>query len=140
MVKFKYGTQSSYNKLVSSMLIDTDAIYCLTDSHRLYRGYDLIGNDAINISETVPDFLKAFHNKLYIVKPVGDTYHFYIKGALQMEEISFNQSIITSLDCFKNHTLIRREEGLQDNDEAVPTSATVYDAVESARSKWNILT
>ena len=139
MVKFKYGSQSSYNKLVSRMLIDNDAIYCLSDSHRLYHGYQLIGNDAIKVVKEVPDFLKAFHDKLYIVKPDNDTYRFFIKGSTQMEEISFNQSIITSLDCFKNNTLIRKADGLTDNDDAVPTAAAVFDAIEAVATRWNVI-
>ena len=139
MVKHVYGSQSSYNKLVSQMLIDDNTLYVCEDSHRLYKGYKLVGNDAINISDRVPEFLEAYHDKLYIVKPEGDTFHFYIKGLTAMEEISFNQSIITSLDCFKNNTLLRKADGLSDNDDAVPTAAAVWDRIESIATRWNKL-
>jgi hypothetical protein len=46
---------------------------------------------------------------------------------------------ITSLNAFADNVLQRKAEGLSEDDDKLPTSATVYDAIDAQATKWQTL-
>lgn len=64
LLGFKYGTQASYNSLVTK---DANSLYFISDSNRIYKGDALIASNNIKNVSVLPEVANAFDGILYVV-------------------------------------------------------------------------
>lgn len=130
-VLFKFGNQAAYDALASSTGYDTNSLYFIEDTGRLYKGSVLMSEQAIFVS-AVPEFDAAKASRIYVVTS-EDSASLYVKGATQMVQVgggTIQPGAITNLDVF-NSSLLATEltEGSTDNQ--LPTAKAVYDAIQA---------
>lgn len=136
-VLFKFGNQAAYDALASGVGYDTNSLYFIEDTARLYKGSVLMSEQAIFVS-AVPEFESAKSGRIYVVTS-DDTVSLYIKGATQMVQAgggTVQPGAITSIEAFDDSlitTSTSLEAGaLPDSDTVIPTSGAVKDAIETA--------
>lgn len=99
-VLFKYGTQSQYDSLETK---DPNALYCLTDSQRIYKGEYRLASSDIVFSTEIPTAENSFDNILYVVLKDGE-YSMYIKNESSMDEIKLGNRTNSLTDVSYNST------------------------------------
>lgn len=136
-VLFKFGTQTQYDALASGAGYDTNSLYFIEDTNRLYKGSILMSEQAI-FTTTVPEFDTAKAGRIYVVTS-GDSVSMYVKGSTQMVQAgggTVQPGAITNINVFNESVLTTTEElsggVLPDNDTTIPTSGAVKDAIETA--------
>lgn len=136
-VLFKFGNQSAYDALASDVGYDTNSLYFIEDTARLYKGSVLMSEQAIFVS-AVPEFESAKSGRIYVVTS-DDTVSLYVKGTTQMVQAgggTIQPGAITSIEAFDDSlitTSTSLEAGvLPDSDTVIPTSGAVKDAIETA--------
>ena len=136
-VLFKFGNQSAYDALASSSGYDTNSLYFIEDTARLYKGSVLMSEQAI-FTTSVPEFDSAKANRIYVVT-TGDSVSLYVKGSTQMVQAGggiVQPGSITNIDVFNESVLTTTTDlsdgVLPDNDTTIPTSGAVKDAIETA--------
>lgn len=136
-VLFKFGTQTQYDTLASGAGYDTNSLYFIEDTNRLYKGSVLMSEQAI-FTTTVPEFASAKAERIYVVTS-GDSVSMYVKGSTQMVQAgggTVQPGAITNIDVFNESVLTTTSEVsggvLPDNDTTIPTSGAVKDAIDSA--------
>lgn len=130
-VLFKFGNQAAYDALASSTGYDTNSLYFIEDTGRLYKGSVLMSEQAIFVS-AVPEFDAAKASRIYVVTS-EDSASLYVKGTTQMVQVgggTVQPGAITNLNVF-NSSLLATEltEGSTDNQ--LPTAKAVYDAIQA---------
>ena len=83
-VTFRFGNQSTYDALKETGY-DSNSLYFIEDTQRLYKGSILISEQVI-FTETVPEFGSAIKDRIYAVTQ-DNTTRLYVKGATEMTEI-----------------------------------------------------
>lgn len=138
-VLFKFGNQAAYDALASSSGYDTNSLYFIEDTARLYKGSVLMSEQVIFGSD-VPEFNTALSGRIYVVT-TGDSVSLYVKGATQMVVAgggSIEPGSITNINVFDDSILTTSTEltsgELPDNDTTIPTSGAVKTAIEQAVS------
>lgn len=69
-IKFVYGAQSQYDKLVEQSQIVEDALYFVNDSQSVYRGSELIVRTPIKFVSAMPEEGQLEEDTLYVVTTV----------------------------------------------------------------------
>lgn len=69
-IKFVYGAQSQYDKLVEQSQIVEDALYFVNDSQSVYRGSELIVRTPIKFVSEMPEEGQLEKDTLYVVTTV----------------------------------------------------------------------
>lgn len=136
-VLFKFGDQAAYDALASGVGYDTNSLYFIEDTARLYKGSVLMSEQAIFVS-AVPEFESAKSGRIYVVT-AENAVSLYVKGATQMVQAgggTIQPGAITSIEAFDDGlitTSTSLEAGvLPDSDTVIPTSGAVKDAIETA--------
>lgn len=136
-VLFKFGTQAQYDALATGAGYDTNSLYFIEDTNRLYKGSVLMSEQAI-FTTTVPEFATAKAERIYVVTS-GDSVSMYVKGSTQMVQAgggTVQPGAITDINVFNESVLTTTSEVsggvLPDNDTTIPTSGAVKDAIDSA--------
>lgn len=136
-VLFKFGDQAAYDALASGVGYDTNSLYFIEDTARLYKGSVLMSEQAIFVS-AVPEFESAKSGRIYVVTS-DDTVSLYVKGVTQMVQAgggTIQPGAITSIEAFDDSlitTSTSLEAGvLPDSDTVIPTSGAVKDAIETS--------
>lgn len=140
-VKFVTGLQDAYNAL-SSTDYDTNTLYFITDSQRLYKGNVLIANVSegnVVFTTTEPEFDTSDTGVLYVYTDTSGSTSILVKGESSMVTVSGGEvqdGAITSISAF-DPDVITTSEGLSsgvlpDSDTKIPTSAAVLDAINTA--------
>lgn len=75
---FIYTTQAKYDAKVSDGSILTGGIYFISDTHRIYRGAELMSSANVLTLSTAPTIEEAIENVLYLVGS-GTNYEIYSK-------------------------------------------------------------
>lgn len=130
-VLFKFGNQAAYDALASSTGYDTNSLYFIQDTGRLYKGSVLMSEQAVFVS-AVPEFDTAKANRIYVVTS-EDSASLYVKGATQMVQVggsTVQPGAITNLDVF-NSSLLATELTEGSTDSQLPTAKAVYDAIQA---------
>lgn len=130
-VLFKFGNQAAYDALASSTGYDTNSLYFIEDTGRLYKGSVLMSEQAIFVS-AVPEFDAAKASRIYVVTS-EDSASLYVKGATQMVQVgggTIQPGAITNLDVF-NSSLLATELTEGSTDSQLPTAKAVYDAIQA---------
>lgn len=130
-VLFKFGNQAAYDALASSTGYDTNSLYFIEDTGRLYKGSVLMSEQAIFVS-AVPEFDAAKASRIYVVTS-EDSASLYVKGATQMVQVgggTVQPGAITNLDVF-NSSLLATELTQGSTDSQLPTAKAVYDAIQA---------
>ena len=130
-VLFKFGNQAAYDALASSTGYDTNSLYFIEDTCRLYKGSVLMSEQAIFVS-AVPEFDTAKASRIYVVT-AEDSASLYVKGATQMVQVgggTVQPGAITNLDVF-NSSLLATELTEGSTDSQLPTAKAVYDAIQA---------
>lgn len=142
-VKFKFGVQSAYDNLKAAGTLESDALYFIQDTSRLYRGGVLFASDNVEFVTAVPTFSEAVAERLYIVqKP--DEYCIYVKGDTEMVCINhvIEPGSILSLNAFAAGLVKTTADTLTPEDNAsIPTTGAVVKAIAevSAGLEWEEL-
>ena len=129
-VLFKFGNQAAYDALATTGY-DTNSLYFIEDTGRLYKGSVLMSEQAIFVS-AVPEFSAAKASRIYVVTS-EDSASLYVKGATQMVQVgggTVQPGAITNLDVF-NSSLLATELTGESTDEQLPTAKAVYDAIQA---------
>lgn len=141
IVKHKYGYQQDYNQRVAEGAIDENILYFLIDTQKIYKGSHLVSEVSIQFTHEVPTSA-ATDGKLYIV-PGDRSMYLYYKDPethLVLPIVSeIMDGSITSLNAFADNVIQRQNEGLSEDDNKLPTSATVYTAIDAQATKWQTL-
>ena len=130
-VLFKFGNQAAYDALASSTGYDTNSLYFIEDTGRLYKGSVLMSEQAIFVS-AVPEFNSAKASRIYVVTS-EDSASLYVKGATQMVQVgggTIQPGAITNLNVF-NSSLLATELTEGSTDSQLPTAKAVYDAIQA---------
>ena len=136
-VMFKFGLQSAYESAAKQ----TDALYFITDTQRIYKGSDLIADvtpSNVEFTTTEPQFATADANKLYVYTNTSGNTTILVKGTDSMVTVSGGELEDGSITFSKLNTdavttsseLTSGE--LPDSDTTLPTAAAVKDAIETA--------
>lgn len=72
----RIGTQAEYDSVV---IKDTNILYFIQDSQRIYKGDKLISSNSVEIVDSIPEVSTAFSGKIYVVIN-GSTANMYIKS------------------------------------------------------------
>lgn len=72
----RIGTQAEYDSVV---IKDTNTLYFIQDSQRIYKGDKLISSNSVEIVDSIPEVSTAFSGKIYVVIN-GSTANMYIKS------------------------------------------------------------
>lgn len=73
----RYGTQSQFDTAKESSTIVAESIYFITDTHRIYRGEELVGINNIARVTTLPEVADALKDIIYILNTSGEySFHF----------------------------------------------------------------
>ena len=137
-VLYRYGTQAQFDSIVSK---ESNALYFIEDTHRLYKGSTLIASDNVTFVTTAPEFASAEENRLYIVYN-EDGYTMYVKGNSAMDEVggSIKAGDISDITAFADSILTKSSETLTDNDDStIPTSGAVKAAIKTALADYDVL-
>ena len=130
-VLFKFGNQAAYDALASSTGYETNSLYFIEDTGRLYKGSVLMSEQAIFVS-AVPEFDTAKASRIYVVTS-EDSASLYVKGATQMVQVgggTVQPGAITNLNVF-NSSLLATELTEGSTDSQLPTAKAVYDAIQA---------
>lgn len=134
-VLFKFGNQAAYNAL--SPNYDTNSLYFIEDTGRLYKGAVLMGEQAI-FTTSVPAFAEAVAERIYVVV-AGDKVSLYVKGATEMVQAgggTVEAGAITNINAFGDSVITKvaqlAEGKLPADDNTVPTSGAVQGAIDTA--------
>ena len=132
-VIFKFGTQNDYDRIKREGCLDSNALYFIEDTGRLYKGSVLMSEQVIFATD-IPEFSNAKSNRIYVVTK-DDEVSLYVKGATKMLPIEGGGSIkpgsITDLDIFNPDLLVDSKEELTDSDNQLPTAGAVKKAVDT---------
>lgn len=129
-VLFKFGNQAAYDALATTGY-DTNSLYFIEDTGRLYKGSILMSEQAIFVS-AVPEFGAAKAGRIYVVTS-EDSASLYVKGTTQMVQVgggTVQPGAITNLDVF-NSSLIATGLTEGSTDSQLPTAKAVYDAIQA---------
>jgi hypothetical protein len=135
-VLYRYGTQAQFDSIVSK---ESNALYFIEDTHRLYKGSTLIASDNVTFVTTAPEFASAEENRLYIVYNENG-YTMYVKGDSAMDEVggSIKAGDISDITAFADSILTKSDGILSANDDStIPTSGAVKAAIETALSDYD---
>lgn len=130
-VIFKHGSQSMYDTLASK---NSDALYFIEDTRRIYKGDTLLSsNDAVFVSE-LPEYSKSESDKLYVLLNSSGV-RLYVKNSETLQEITslIQSGAINDINMFGD-MLIKSDQTFKSDDEHIPTTATVDNAIESMHS------
>lgn len=135
-VTFRFGNQSAYDALKSTGY-DSNSLYFIEDTQRLYKGDKLMSEQVIFINK-VPEFQDAVADRIYVVKS-EDSVSFWVKGDTKMVQAAggtVSPGSITDVDVFSSDVLTKStDEPLTNSDEKIPTEGAVKKAIESAVSE-----
>ena len=139
-VLFKFGNQAAFDALASGAGYDSNSLYFIEDTARLYKGSVLMSEQAI-FTTTVPQFGSAKENRIYVVTS-ADGVSLYVKSSTEMVQVgggTVKAGAITSIDAF-NESVITKAAGLvqgvmPDSDTTIPTASAVKGAIEKAASE-----
>ena len=131
-VLYRYGTQSQYD---SQSSYESNALYFIEDTHRIYKGNVLIADTADNIvfTSTAPEFASAEAGKLYVVSNESGL-TLYVKGDTSMVEAGgqIKAGDISTIDAFADSILDKSGAELTADDTKIPTSGAVKSAISEA--------
>lgn len=141
-VKFVTGLQDAYNAL-SSTDYDTNTLYFITDSQRLYKGDVLIANVSegnVVFTTTEPEFDTSDTGVLYVYTDTSGSTSILVKGESSMVTVSGGEvqdGAITSISAFDPGVVTTITElsaagKLPSNDNSIPTSGAVQAAIDAA--------
>lgn len=137
-VKFIHGLQANYDALAAGSGYDSDMIYFITDTKRIYKGSILIAEankeDSVVFVTEAPSFDTAKENTIYVYKTDAETL-MYIKGASEMEVISggdLKDGAITSISQFDGDLVLTSSEVLEMFSESDDTHIATVGAVAKA--------
>lgn len=132
-VTFRFGNQSAYDALKDTGY-DSNSLYFIEDTQRLYKGEKLMSEQAI-FTDSMPDFSNAVEDRIYVVKN-GDDVSFYVKGESSMVQAGGGkvaEGAITDVGAFSDNVLAKSTDGeLSDTDTKIPTEGAVKKAIEEA--------
>ena len=139
-VLFKFGNQAAFDALASGAGYDSNSLYFIEDTARLYKGSVLMSEQAI-FTTTVPQFGSAKENRIYVVTS-ADGVSLYVKSSTEMVQVgggTVKAGAITSIDAF-NESVITKAAGLvqgvmPDSDTTIPTASAVKGAIEKAAAE-----
>lgn len=139
-VLFKFGNQAAFDALASGAGYDSNSLYFIEDTARLYKGSVLMGEQAI-FTTAVPQFSSAKENRIYVVTS-ADGVSLYVKSATEMVQVgggTVKAGAITSIEAF-DESVITKAAGLvqgvmPDSDTTIPTASAVKGAIEKAASE-----
>lgn len=141
-VLFKFGNQSAYDALASGLGYDTNSLYFIEDTGRLYKGSVLMSEQTI-FTSSVPEFDSAKSDRIYVVT-TGDSVGLYVKGDTQMVQAgggTVQPGAITDINVFNESILTTSTDlssgELPDSDTTIPTAGAVKDAIETAVATIN---
>ena len=139
-VLFKFGNQAAFDALASGAGYDSNSLYFIEDTARLYKGSVLMSEQAI-FTTTVPQFGSAKENRIYVVTS-ADGVSLYVKSSTEMVQVgggTVKAGAITSIEAF-NESVITKAAGLvegvmPDSDTTIPTASAVKGAIEKAAAE-----
>lgn len=143
-VLFKFGNQAAFDALASGAGYDSNSLYFIEDTARLYKGSVLMGEQAI-FTTSVPQFGSAKENRIYVVTS-SDGVSLYVKSATEMVQVgggTVKAGAITSIEAF-DESVITKAAGLvegvmPDSDTTIPTASAVKGAIDALGEKVTTL-
>ena len=135
-VTFRFGNQSAYDALKGTGY-DSNSLYFIEDTQRLYKGEKLMSEQAI-FTDSVPDFSNAVEDRIYVVKN-GDDVSFYVKGESSLVQAGGGkvaEGAITDVRAFSDSVLAKStDRDLADTDTKIPTEGAVKNYVDGVETK-----
>lgn len=135
-VLYRYGTQAQFDGTLPK---ESNALYFIEDTHRLYKGSTLIASDNVTFVTNVPEFASAEASRLYIVSDETG-YNMYVKGSSSMNQVggSLKAGDIKDISAFSDSLLTKSGQTLTaDDDSTLPTSGAVKAAIEAALADYD---
>ena len=129
---FYYGQQTQFDAVVSK---DTNALYFIEDSQRIYKGQVLIADASSNKIEfvgTLPSAADAVEGKIYVVTNEDGSVSMYTKNGAEMAPVSADEvadGAIKDLNAFAPGVIKTSTGGAAEGDGKIPTVAAVEEAI-----------
>lgn len=132
-VLFKFGNQAAYDALATGAGYDTNSLYFIEDTARLYKGSVLMSQQTSFVT-AVPEFASAKSGIIYVVTTSGSV-TLYVKGETEMLQAgggTVQPGAITNLNVFNDSLITKTGADLPADDSTIPTSGAVKAAIETA--------
>ena len=129
---FYYGQQTQFDAVASK---DTNALYFIEDSQRIYKGQVLIADASSNKIEfvgTLPSAADAVEGKIYVVTNEDGSVSMYTKNGAEMAPVSADEvadGAIKNLNAFAAGVIKTSTGGAAEGDGKIPTVAAVEEAI-----------
>lgn len=130
-VLFKYGTQSMFDSIENK---NSNALYFIEDTHRLYKGSALIASSDVEFITELPDSAAAQSGKLYVLTS-NDRAGIYVKDGSNMKQISgqIPDGSINDINMFGD-LLVKSNQTLIADDAHIATTQTINNAIQTIQS------
>lgn len=130
-VLFKYGTQSMFDSIENK---NSDALYFIEDTHRLYKGSALIASSDVEFITELPDSAAAQSGKLYVLTS-NNCVSIYVKDGSSMKQISgqIPDGSIDDINMFGD-LLVKSDQTLVADDAHIATTQTINNAIQTIQS------
>lgn len=130
-VLFKYGTQSMFDSIENK---NSNALYFIEDTHRLYRGSTLIASSDVELITALPDSAAAQSGKLYVLAS-NNYVSIYVKDGSSMKQISgqIPDGSIDDINMFGD-LLVKSDQTLVADDAHIATTQTINNAIQTIQS------
>ena len=140
-ISFNYGTQSQFDTLTVK---DSNALYFLTDSKKIYKGDSIIASDTadkVEFVSAVPTTETAEAGKIYAVTdPTSNTVALYTVQDGKVAPITtaeVAEGAIKNLDVFADGIIQTSTNTADADDKKIPTVAAVEEAITTQLADYN---